>query len=254
VAGKFNKLDARVVVGTAAGARSSVWRFFSTRNDVYMSTHNMAKFEKFSFHESGLCRHAFEKKYSATKGMLDRKITSWRRKQTPPAGSGQASCVFEICFPTDYLSTALGTLKKPVIWLTVAPSHAATVLEMVFTRETEQDLQEVVLQGNRSLVFYAELPNGEGFAVLRGDASFGGENFLVPASHYENEDIVFSTADPSNTGRPLRMTLFNNPRENDRMTAWEYGGYRARRLLPGLGLSSFGTFRRDKILGRDKFN
>jgi hypothetical protein len=247
VAGKDNRLDARVVIGTAAAARSSVWRFFSTRNDVYMSTQAMGQFEKFSFHESGICRHAFIEKYSASKSMLDRKITRWRRKETPPAGSGQASCVFEICFPTDYLSTALEPPKQPVIWLKPAASHAATVLEMIFTWDTEQDLQNVALQGNRIVVLYARLPNGEGFAVVRRDAAFGGENFRVPASHQQNQDILFSTADPANTGRPVQMTLFNNPLNNDRMTAWEYGGYRSNRLLPGL--SGFSTLTRNEVLG-----
>jgi hypothetical protein len=100
---------------------------------------------------------------------------------------------------------------------------------MMFTLDTEEDFHNAALQGNRIVVLFFRLPNGEAFAVLRRDAAFGGGNFRVPASHHKNQDIVFSTTDPANTGRPLRMTLFNNPRDNDRMTAWEYGGYRASR-------------------------
>jgi hypothetical protein len=157
--------------------------------------------------------------------------------------------VCEIGFPTNYLSTKLNLPKKPIAWIAAAARDRAIVLEMVFTREREEKLRELAKQGQRSLVAYTQLSNGEAFAVTSRDAAFAGENFVMPASHYQTQDYVFSSDDPVHTGRPVRLAIFTNPRDGDRMAAWEYGGFHAK---PGefVNRPGFGTFSRTGVIER----
>jgi hypothetical protein len=123
------------------------------------------------------------------------------------------------------LSTALKQPLKPVSWINPAPASMATVLEMFFTRESEEDLHAAALAGNREVIAYAPLPNGEVFAVSMRHATWDGKDFGMPASHHETRDFIFSRYDPDNTGRPIRLTIHNMPKDGESIICWEFGGY-----------------------------
>ena len=119
------RLNERFAVGALAGPRSSIWRLFSTGSDVYL-TSSKGGVEKISFHQSRICRRAFISEHGTPPGMSDRVIETWKRNRTPPSGSNLAICVFELLFPTDYLSTAFDPTAKRVTWITPAPLHMST--------------------------------------------------------------------------------------------------------------------------------
>jgi hypothetical protein len=220
------QFDARLIVGDPGGPKSSIWRLSTYKADVYL-LNGADRSSKLSFHGSGICRKAFTREFGIPPGLQDRVYAKWKRAKTPPVGSGQGSCVLEIAFPTDFLSTDTVVHKKTLTWIEPAPAHRATVLEMIYTSESEKELLRQLDPLHRSLVIYARLTSGEGFAVLRSVADFPGETFRVPANHHAASDLIFSPRDPWKSGRPIRFTAYSRPCDGDRMTVWEYGGYKA---------------------------
>lgn len=225
----FPRLNVRLIVGAPNGPRSSVWRVWSQRNDVYLATLSLGGVKKFSFHESGRCRDAFTEKHGPPANLEDRATMKWWRAVTPePDGTGRASCVLQVGIPTDMLSTALGKPLKPATWVDPAPSGMATVLEMFFTREPEASLHSALLaRGIRKVVAFTKLPNGESFGVVRRHSTWAGDQLGMPASHHEIRDFIFSKDDPNKTGLPIRMVMFLPPKDGDSIVGWEYGGYPA---------------------------
>ena len=240
----MNRLNARIVIGRLDGPRSSVWRVWTSRDEVYVASANSGGIEKLSFHSSRICRKAFTSEHGAPAGVSDRATIKWKRDATPVAQSGKGTCVLEVGVPTDYLSMALEKPKKAVTWVEPAPPGMATVLEMFFTRKPDTMVRQVM--GDR-VVFCASLPNGETFVVSMTHARFEGEDFYVPASHHAAEHFVFVRDHDAGTGRPIRMTVFTSPKDGDRMTVWEYGGYRGP-VSSELLARGIGTFNRSQVL------
>jgi hypothetical protein len=208
----------------------------------------MGDVEKLSFHSSGICRKAFIAEKPKPGGLEDRAVHKWRRPEAPPEGVRRGTCVLEVTIPTDYLSTSFeDTAGEPQLWIAAAPPGMTTVLEMYFTREKEAVIRGLVEPVGQAVQVYTQLPNGEAFVVSSRSAAFKGENFRMPASHIHKNDFVVFDQDPNNTGRPVRVTLYANPKDGDRLIVWEYGAYEA---VPGSipGLDGVATFTRNKIV------
>lgn len=248
--GKTNEVDFRVAVGTPDGPRSSVWRGFSTKNEVYVSHGGMGGIHKFSFHSSGICRLAFTEHEGPGEGEVDRVIHRWRRVKAPPSGGIVYSLIAR--FPTNYLSTALKVETKKVNWIPSASSGQATALDFVFSRAEKHVLDELAKSAGRTIFSFTRLPNGEAFVASWSHQDWiGGEDFTVPRVFDADIEYVISTDDPNHTGRPARFTMYQEP--NDRrptMIADEYGAY-----IVSLGTrfpKPMGMLSRNKVLKRNR--
>lgn len=69
----------RFAVGTLNDIRSSVWRIWSNKNDLYLAARSHAQISKFSFHESGSYRFAVNAKVERENDAGDRALYKWRR-------------------------------------------------------------------------------------------------------------------------------------------------------------------------------
>jgi hypothetical protein len=49
--------------------------------------------------------------------------------------------------------------------------------------------------------------------------------FKVSATPDDPRDLLILPVDPEDTGRPVRLTLFSNPKDGDFINVWEMGGY-----------------------------
>jgi hypothetical protein len=245
------KLDIRFIVGALGGAHSSIWRAWSQKNDVYAGYRSLAGVEKISFHRSGVCRKAFTKEFGAPKGLDDRLTQRWRRAPTPVQGEGKGSLVLTIAFPTDYLSTTeLSTPSKPLLPIPAAPTGHARCVDLFFTRESEENVIRLFGQNSRSLHVYVELPSGEAFAIASYATEWRGNPVKVPASQHEESDLVFHRADPDETGRPIRLTMFSSPGDNDPLFCQELGGYRVAGNDPRFLPWPFDTLSRDRVFAK----
>lgn len=243
-----DRLDARLVVGVPGGARSNTWRIWSQGDEIYVLSGGMGGVEKLSFHSSGICRKAFTSDWGAPPGLADRATVKWKRNATPPVAEGTGCCVLEVQIATDYLSTGLEALTKKVIWIEPAPSNRMTVLEMFFTRHSDDDLRSLA-SGQKKIVVYHRMPNGEAFAVVSCFAEGEPANFYMPASLHESADLIFTPDASTAGGRPIRITVYKHPRDGDRMTAWEWGGYKGQVTAEMLE-AGMGVFRRDRVFDK----
>jgi hypothetical protein len=228
MAGK--RFDIRIAVGSLNGPRSSVWAFWSRNSELYGAHRNMGGIEKFSFHTPTLCRHAFTKEHGPPNGQSNRAIQTWHRGSTPPAGSNQVVRVLRIGIATDNLSTKLAELpSENTQWINPAPSGGSTVIDLSFTNESEARLRDGLKSEppnlEHRLIAYKQLPNGEAFFVASWHSDKADKVFRVSAAPHDPRDLLILPIDPDNTGRPVRLTLFSNPKDGDFMSVWEQGGY-----------------------------
>jgi hypothetical protein len=219
--------ELRLAVGQPTGPQSSIWRVWSNGNEVYASVRSMAAIEKLSFHQSGICRRAFTEQYGNPSDLPDRATLKWKRATIKPEGFGQCSRVVMLGIPTDSLSAEIDSVQKPIIWIKPAPAGKATYLEFAFTREDEAAMQWqiIVKKGNRKIIDCLPLPNGNNFVVLAHYDQWDDRNVLVPASHHENRNLMFSSYDPNGTGWPMRVSIFTMSKDNEVLMIRELGGY-----------------------------
>jgi hypothetical protein len=207
-------------------ARSNVWRISTRKSEVYL-TFGETKAEKFSFHSSGICRHAFTAEFGAPSGMNDRVMTRWKRAPIPPPNIQKAASVLEVAFPSDFLSTAFPEVHEEVHWLPAAPEGHSTHMEFLFSSDPPQTVQPLVERGQRDLVVAFILENGTWFYILNFLSPFKGQEIRLPSAGKRSFDLVIARRDSMNSGRPVRVLLMNNPADGDKMVVWEYGAVRA---------------------------
>ena len=71
----------------------------------------------------------------------------------------------------------------------------------------------------------------------------------MPASHHESSDFLFSATDPENTGRPIRLVVFNSPADGEALIGWELGGYR---VPTGTPVGDIATLQRNRVLAKGR--
>ena len=197
---------------------------------MYVTTQGMGGIEKYSFHQSGICRSAFTKEHGTPESMTDRLMFKWIRSDTPPESSGRASRVAWIAFPTDYLSRPQKEFKKKMTWIPAAPQGGATYLELTYTRESETSVRNALSGGDRHLLTYTPLPHGEAFLSSYYHADW--ENKVLRSPKGENSvfpDLLFSADDSDDTGRPVRIRFGPRPKDGDALVLQELGGFRERK-------------------------
>lgn len=216
-------MNLRIAVGGPEGPRSTVWRIFSQGGEVYAAHRSLAGIEKFSFHSSRICRRAFVKERNLPDGKSDRLLERWIRAETPAAGQRRAVAVLSVIFPTAHLSSSGQPPNKSVLWVSPAGSDSSRVVQMIFTRDSESELQNALVEGGAELLAYQALPNGDGFAVTGITAPWEGKTLIVNPAQGGTEDIVLPCYATPSIDRPIRFTLFARP---DEMRCFEYSGFK----------------------------
>jgi hypothetical protein len=220
------RFDVRLAVGTPGGPCSSVWRFWSRKSEVYAAVSQMGGVEKFSFHTPDICRHAFTKEHGTPRTMRDRAMHAWRRDPTPPAGTNRVVRVLRIGFATDLLSTALQPPRRTLIWAAPAPAGGSTVVEVIFSRDSESTVIEALATHlAHKLIAYRRLPNGEAFCITSWYSDQADKVLRMPADADHKDDLVVFPNDITQSGRPVRLSLFSNPKDGDFMQVWELGAF-----------------------------
>jgi hypothetical protein len=169
-------LIVRFAVGDPEGARSAIWRLWTsrTKSDVYVSAWALTSVLKVSLHESGDWRHAF----TDTQGMRyvppgqDRAMARWERPAEFDPGMVKA---FEIVIPASEVTKPayLGWDKdfspeyagKEVVWVPSPPGGYAAHFTVLFTSAEVTDATLPGWPGRVSmgtrLIAYSHLPNSQ---------------------------------------------------------------------------------------------
>ena len=220
-----NLLDLSFGVRRSDGYVSDVWHATTTRlGDFHLATSSVAGVEKYSFNKSGICRSAHSGATSAPAALRDRAGFRWRRAATPPRGSGRASRLAWIAFPTDYLSRPTVEDDGEILWIDAAPTSGATYVECAFAAEPEQGIRGVLdIVHDRTLVRCATLPNGETLVIFCYHADWENKDMRVPG-HGAVADVLFAAEDPLAAGRPLRHRFGPAPKDGEAVLLLEMGG------------------------------
>src|SRR5262245_58984502 len=138
--------------------------------------------------------------------------------------------VLRIGFATNLLSTRLvDPPAKEIAWVAPAPAGHSTVIDVLFTREAEYMVRELV-GGERpalehKLLAYHRLPSGEAVCINSWFAADADKTLTMLADEAHPNDLVVSQDDPMGTGRPVRLITHSNPADGDFMRVWEFGAY-----------------------------
>jgi hypothetical protein len=226
-----------------------MWRVWSKQSDIYLAHADRGNIEKLSFHRSGICRRAFTTEYGTPVTLPDRLMQRWMRTPGQMPGSENFHYAAVLAFPTDFLSTTLEpTTKKQMSWITPGPEHMTSFLELFFTREKIEVVETFCASAGRTLIGYTELPSGEIFVMSGHVEQWPGQEMVIPASHGSAQDIVVSPSDPDGTGRPVRLTMFNDAKPTSPFTIVEYGAYQ---VAAGVGWrEGMGTLTRNAVIER----
>jgi len=223
-----NLCDLRFAIRRNDGYLSNVWRLWITRpGDVYLGVRSHSGIWKYSFHTSGICRSAFTKEKETPATMKDRAMSKWKRAEAPLPGTGGASRVAWLAFPTDYLSRPIARPTKDIVWIPAAPRSRATFIEVAFTRESTAAVEGALQsRGERVLLKYVALPTAESLIVMHYEGEW--ENRDLTSPHGAGSvfpEVVFSQDDPLQLGRPVRMCFGPPPNDGDALVLQEIGGH-----------------------------
>ena len=224
-----NLFDLRFVIKRNDGLRSSPWRLWITPpGDVYLTTRRMGGIKKYSFHKSGICRSAFTMEQGAPNTIADRAMFKWIRARTPAAGTGGASRVAWIAFPTDFLSRAPLAAGKKHLSIPAAAPGGATYVELAYTFESKEYALSAFEGNLRRLHAYTELLSGESFFVCSYHSDWENNDLASPpAPGSVFPELLFSAKDTRDTGRPIRLLFGPTPKDGDTLVLQELGGFNA---------------------------
>ena len=103
------------------------------------------------------------------------------------------------------------------------------MIDLSFTKDSEATLREALESEpanlEHKLLTCRQLPNGEAFSISSWHSDKADKVFRVLAAPHDARDLLVLPLDSDNTGRPVRLTLFSNPKDGDLMSVWELGGY-----------------------------
>jgi len=129
------KRELRFCIGEPAGLRSTIWKIWANRNDVYLSSRALASYMKVSLHESGMCQfsHTSESFARTGKRNRDRHIQKWQRRAVCPKSG--AVHLFRVIIPSTELRLAPAKQKeaKDVIWHPAPPIGYGAYVELWLT-------------------------------------------------------------------------------------------------------------------------
>jgi len=221
-----NLLDLRFVIKDNNNYSSGIWRIWLTKKgDVYLCTTKMGGIVKYSFHQSGICRHAFTTEYGKPPESEDRAMYKWNRAVIPKKGEGKATRLAWIAFPTDYLSKLNLNDAGNVLEIKSAPSKYATYLEISITSEPKDDILKIWGAGSyHNLVNYTMIDEDKALFISYSYDKWENKDWTMPGIGEVN-DLVFSAFDKEETGNPIRMMFGPMPKDGDALILQELGGY-----------------------------
>ncbi|KAA1053542.1 hypothetical protein [Azospirillum argentinense] len=221
-----NKFIVRFAVFDGNGARSLVWRLWVDKNDIYLSSRNMSNIVKTSFHyDSKICRYA----KTNVDGNAREAFVRWIRAPLSDSGKDGGVLLARISIPSDYLSSSLsGEPPVDVIKVPGASAGQSTFIEIFLTKENLARVDTIFPGTNSYLIARRKLLNGVIMGIKYGYGDYDFKGIEAPKSNADGSvfgNLSFPETDVWDTGRPIRMTLFQHPKDGDALEILEIGGY-----------------------------
>jgi len=124
----------RFCVGGGGSARSTVWKVWTTKSDVYLQSRMMGRTAKLSFHESGEARFSRTDDWVRKTGArnVQRLIHRWHYNRPRPS---KANLLFRIVIPRAELqSVGIPRRASQIIWLSPPEQGSALAIDGYLAR------------------------------------------------------------------------------------------------------------------------
>jgi len=131
------RFDIRFCVNNNKGGRSSIWRLWTLRNDVYLSVRSLGGIFKASLHESGQWQCSFSSTYIANTGTPNkvRHIDQWQRPEEIYPGLTLAFRVIILTSELRNYAMTVGSTKK-IYWIPCDSNNPITEIDIIFTKQS----------------------------------------------------------------------------------------------------------------------
>lgn len=212
-------LEIRFAVGYPDGLRSSIWRGWSNKNDVFLSVRKIAGIIKLSFHDSGICAYGLTKQQEeqmikeSIKTPKDRLPDRWKRRPTPHFGLSQ---VAQIIIPSALLELKGDVPDKPIKWLVPGSKSEATCINAFFANGHLDKILDQ-LKNKRpeklELIDHVLLPKGEHFLLIGLISSFDAQEFVEKNKNLSGPGIPFAS-DQNIPKNPRGIFTVNDPKKD----------------------------------------
>ena len=199
--------EVRIAVGSPSGRRSTVWKFGTHKNEVYILSRMFGSDTKVSLHSSGSCQ------WSATDTWVrkapgrtnaERHITKW---EMPRPSGKDALHVFQVRIPeTELRPSGLAESLAAVKWLPIPPPGHTVSLECYFTPLSQAN---PALATNLPCphLFSVHLPEGRWFTVLCNVVPLNGGDLKQLRSEMNARAKAVTGADPNPAHRASAFTV-----------------------------------------------
>jgi len=176
----MNVKEFRFCVGKATGERSTVWKIWVNKSDIYILTRMMGSDSKISLHASGHFQFSMTSKWWENQNgdavqKKDRHIVHWKLPKIP---KGQTVYVFRIVIPRSELrETNVEENLKKVYWLPIPIRNHATQLECYFTQSLTREPS--TLNSPYQHLVSIPLADGRWFIVFTQDVEITEDKLLI---------------------------------------------------------------------------
>jgi hypothetical protein len=130
--------EIRVAVGETSGKRSTVWKIWTQKSDVYIQSRMMGSDSKVSLHASGQCQWSDTSEWVSRQSEAknsDRHIVKWNLPEILP---GQTTHVFRIVIPHSELRQInIDEKLNKIVWLPEPNQGYATQIECYITPQLD---------------------------------------------------------------------------------------------------------------------
>jgi len=138
----MNAKEFRFCVGEATGERSTVWKIWINKSDIYILSRMMGSDAKISLHASGYCQFSrtFKRWENHSKGVIPKKNRRMKKWKLPEIPNDQTALVFRIIIPRSELGEInIEENLKKVHWLPIPVHNHATQIECYLTQPLKQE-------------------------------------------------------------------------------------------------------------------
>jgi hypothetical protein len=130
-------------------------------------------------------------------------------------------------FPEGHLSLDLPAADNKPIWLSCPARGAARLVQVLFSRDTQTEVERLLDEAGEQFVFYHPLGNGDGVVIRSWEEPWEQPDIIMPASHGMTADIVLPATYQTGSARPSTLAMYKMAEE---LVCLELTGFR---VAPG---------------------
>lgn len=152
-----DKYTLRVAIGTPEALQSSIWRFWTQKNEVYIAARELARLLKLSLHSSGIWRLAYVSVNKINDQLIEdndpRVMSRWKKPNEFKPGWTQC---LDVIIPTVSLRKhfSLDKVDNPkgnIHWIAKLSNGYKQQITLLFADSSSRCLEEVTQDGDQVL-------------------------------------------------------------------------------------------------------